>query len=177
MNTSTSAVAVANTTFIPRGGATLAGIYHVAVLCYLTSLLFLYPYGIPLSPEVSLRMPDLLALPTLMIGATAILFRTQIRIDRTLLTVVGFFLLMELYLPIVGAAGYRRPVDVLSSVRMAMLWLPMIFLFETGWYAVVAIVFSSEGPRSSYLGGKIWLDRLAAGILGLLGVKLISEAR
>jgi len=119
---------VANTTFIPRGGATLAGIYHVAVLCYLTSLLFLYPYGIPLSPEVSLRIPDLLALPTLTIGATAILFRTQIRIDRTLLTVVGFFLLMELYLPIVGAVGYRRPVDVLSSLRMAMLWLPMIFL-------------------------------------------------
>jgi threonine/homoserine/homoserine lactone efflux protein len=53
----------------------------------------------------------------------------------------------------------------------------MIFLIETGWYAVVAIVFSSEGPRRSYLGGKVWLDRLAVGIIGLLGAKLISEAR
>ena len=67
------------------------------------------------------------------------------------------------------------PADTPSWIAWVI--LPMIFLFETGWYAVVAIVFSSEGPRSSYLGGKIWLDRLAAGILGLLGVKLISEAR
>ena len=67
------------------------------------------------------------------------------------------------------------PADTPSWIAWVI--LPMIFLIETGWYAVVAIVFSSEGPRRSYLGGKIWLDRLAAGILGLLGVKLISEAR
>src|SRR5262245_30794071 len=30
--------------------------------------------------------------------------------------------------------------------------LPTIFLIETGWYALVAIVFSSEGPRRGYLG-------------------------
>jgi hypothetical protein len=41
----------------------------------------------------------------------------------------------------------------------------------------VAIVFSSEWPRRSYLGGKGWIDRLAAGIIGLLGAKLISEVK
>jgi threonine/homoserine/homoserine lactone efflux protein len=60
---------------------------------------------------------------------------------------------------------------------IAWVILPMIFLIETGWYAIVALVFSSEEPRRRYLGGKVWLDRLAAGIIGLLGAKLISEAK
>jgi len=55
--------------------------------------------------------------------------------------------------------------------------LPTIFLIETGWYAIVAVVFSSDGPRRSYIGAKFLIDRLAAGVLGLLGVKLLSEAR
>ena len=67
------------------------------------------------------------------------------------------------------------PADPPSWVPWVI--LPMIFLIETGWYAVVAIVFSSEGPRRSYLGGKVWLDRLAAGIIGLLGAKLVSEVK
>lgn len=60
---------------------------------------------------------------------------------------------------------------------VAWVILPAIFLIETGWYAIVAIVFSSEGPRRRYLGAKPVIDRLAAGVLGLLGVKLISEAK
>jgi len=55
--------------------------------------------------------------------------------------------------------------------------LPTIFLIETGWYAVVAMVFSSEGPRRGYLGAKLLIDRLAAGVLGLLGMKLLAEAK
>ena len=55
--------------------------------------------------------------------------------------------------------------------------LPTIFMIETGWYAVVAMAFSSEGPRRSYLGAKVLIDRVAAGVLGLLGMKLLSEAK
>jgi hypothetical protein len=51
------------------------------------------------------------------------------------------------------------------------------FPIETGWCGIVAIVFSSERPRRRYLGAKLLLDRLAAGVIGLLGVKLISEVR
>ena len=41
----------------------------------------------------------------------------------------------------------------------------------------VAIVFSSEGPRRRYLGAKPLIDRLAAGVIGVLGVKLIAEVK
>ena len=60
---------------------------------------------------------------------------------------------------------------------VAWVILPTIFLIEAGWYGIVAVVFSSERPRRGYLGAKHVFDRLAAGVLGLLGAKLISDAK
>lgn len=61
------------------------------------------------------------------------------------------------------------------------LWLyfalpPMIFLQETGWYALVGLAFSSSRPRAVYLGAKLWIDRIAAALIGVLGLRLIYEA-
>lgn len=53
---------------------------------------------------------------------------------------------------------------------------PAIFLIETSWYAVVALLFSAERPRAAYLRSKRWLDRLAGAVMGLLGVRLIAES-
>ena len=60
-----------------------------------------------------------------------------------------------------------------SRVLMACL----ICMLETGWYAVVAVAFSSERQRDRYLPSKAWIDRMAAGMMGLLGGKLIFELR
>lgn len=55
--------------------------------------------------------------------------------------------------------------------------LPLvIFAIEAGWYAVVALAFSAEGPRAAYLRTKVLADRAAATVMGLLGVKLVIEA-
>jgi hypothetical protein len=48
--------------------------------------------------------------------------------DRIGLAIAGAFVLLELATPFVGAVGYRRPGDAGSALRMAMLWLPMVFL-------------------------------------------------
>jgi hypothetical protein len=106
----------------------LAGAYQSLVVCYLVSLLFFYQYGIPIGADVNLRAPDLFALLLLVMGAAATLLQGRLKIDSTFLGIAGAFILLEIGLPIVGAVGYRRPVDVASAVRMAMLWLPMIFL-------------------------------------------------
>ena len=62
------------------------------------------------------------------------------------------------------------------------LWLdlalpPLIFVQETAWYALVAIAFSAARPRALYLRAKMWIDRTAAAVIGVLGVRLILEAR
>jgi threonine/homoserine/homoserine lactone efflux protein len=60
---------------------------------------------------------------------------------------------------------------------LAAVVLPMIFVIEAGWYALVAVAFSSAGPRRGYLRLKPWIDRVAGGVVGLLGLKLLWEAR
>jgi threonine/homoserine/homoserine lactone efflux protein len=62
------------------------------------------------------------------------------------------------------------------------LWLdlalpPLIFVQEAAWCSLVAIAFSSARPRAVYLRAKAWIDRTAAAVIGLLGARLIWEAR
>jgi len=52
----------------------------------------------------------------------------------------------------------------------------VIFCIETGWYAIVALALSSAAPRSAYLRYKIWIDRAAGGVMGLLGLRLVWSA-
>lgn len=53
---------------------------------------------------------------------------------------------------------------------------PLVFAVEAGWYALVALCFSSRRPRAAYLSSKAWIDRLAAGAIGALGLRLIFTA-
>ncbi len=53
---------------------------------------------------------------------------------------------------------------------------PAVFLVETGWYAIVAVAFSAGRPRTAYLRSKAWIDRLAASVIGALGIRLVVEA-
>jgi threonine/homoserine/homoserine lactone efflux protein len=58
----------------------------------------------------------------------------------------------------------------------ALLVLAGVLVMETGWYAVVALVLSSSVPRAAYLRSKVVVDRVAAGAMGLLGLRLVATA-
>ncbi len=109
-------------------GRTVVAAYQALMLWYLAALLFLYPYGISLGEDASVRLPDIFAVLALLMGFAAVLQRGSVKFDRTLFAVVGAFVVLELVAPFVGAVGYRRPLDVTSSIRMAMLWMPMLLL-------------------------------------------------
>ncbi|MEB3768001.1 LysE family translocator [Acinetobacter sp. MD2] len=52
--------------------------------------------------------------------------------------------------------------------------LPVLcFFIDAGWYSLVAVILSAEGPRKVYLKSKAIFDRLAGGVMTLLGLKLI----
>jgi len=53
---------------------------------------------------------------------------------------------------------------------------PMVFAIEAGWYTIVALCFSSRRPREYYLKVKVWVDRVAAGAIAALGLRLIFTA-
>ena len=42
---------------------------------------------------------------------------------------------------------------------------PLVFAVECGWYTVVALGFSSRGPREMYLRARKWVGRIAAGAI------------
>src|SRR5262245_38906339 len=53
---------------------------------------------------------------------------------------------------------------------------PVIMAIESGWYMIVALVFSLGRPRAVYLRFKTWVDRAAAGVMAALGLKLILSS-
>lgn len=52
----------------------------------------------------------------------------------------------------------------------------LVFVVEAGWYAMVALVLSSPMPRGKYLKAKVLLNRIAGGLLGALGIKLVLSS-
>ncbi|HEX6957500.1 MAG TPA: LysE family translocator [Ferrovibrio sp.] len=58
---------------------------------------------------------------------------------------------------------------------LVLLLPPSVFLIEFGWYVIVAVTFSADRPRKVYLQAKTWIDRLAGGVMALLGLRLIME--
>jgi threonine/homoserine/homoserine lactone efflux protein len=62
------------------------------------------------------------------------------------------------------------------STWLLLVLPPSVFLVEAGWYAIVAMLFSSRRPRAIYVGAKGWIDRVAGAVMGALGVRLISES-
>jgi len=54
--------------------------------------------------------------------------------------------------------------------------LPLIAaVIDGGWYLLVAFLLSGEKPRQTYLKFKTGIDRTAGGVMGLLGLKLVSS--
>jgi hypothetical protein len=69
--------------------------------------------------------------------------------------------LFEIYAPIVGALGYRRPADFVSAVRMVMLWLPMLLLTML---APPLASLGFERRLAGVLAWALWLNLLYAGL-------------
>lgn len=59
----------------------------------------------------------------------------------------------------------------------AAVLIGIIFALETGWYAFVAVALSAEASRAVYLRSKALIDRTAGGVMALLGLKLLFDAR
>jgi threonine/homoserine/homoserine lactone efflux protein len=96
-------------------------------------------------------------------------------------------LLASLRLGFITAASNPKTAVVYSSVFAALLpvHFPFIgsvlivvgaFMMEFAWNAIVVLVLSSPAPRAAYMRSKTAIDRIAAGVMGLLAARLISTA-
>jgi threonine/homoserine/homoserine lactone efflux protein len=78
---------------------------------------------------------------------------------------------------IVYASVFAAALPQQASWLLTALVVPTIFAIEFGWYTLVALAFSSGRARHCYVRGKTWIDRLAAGAMGLLGAKILTDVR
>lgn len=63
------------------------------------------------------------------------------------------------------------------SPLLAVTVLCSVFVIETGWYSIVAVMSSAPIPRRAYLKYKACIDRLAGLAMGALGIRLLSTAK
>jgi threonine/homoserine/homoserine lactone efflux protein len=77
---------------------------------------------------------------------------------------------------IVYASVFAAFLPSNTSLAFDSMVAALVFMVEAGWYSIVAVILSSAGPRTAYLRSKIWTDRAAGGVMGVLGLKLALSA-
>jgi len=51
----------------------------------------------------------------------------------------------------------------------------MAFVIDVMWYAVVAYLLSTDGPRQAYIKYRKFIDKLSGGVMALLGLRLLLK--
>ena len=77
---------------------------------------------------------------------------------------------------IVYASVFAAFLPAAFSLGFAAALLAAVLFVETGWYVLVALLFSSPGPQRAYLSYKSWVDRAAGAVMFGLGLKLVTSA-
>ena len=77
---------------------------------------------------------------------------------------------------VVYASVFAALLPSQVSAVLACALLLAVFCVEAAWYALVAVMLSSDSPRRAYLGFKVTIDRLAGVAMIALGVRLITSA-
>jgi len=77
---------------------------------------------------------------------------------------------------IVYASVFAAFLPASFSLGFAAALLAAVFVVESAWYALVAVLFSSSGPQRAYLSYKSWVDRAAGAAMFSLGLKLVTSA-
>lgn len=78
---------------------------------------------------------------------------------------------------IVYASVFAAFLPAASSIGFDFALVTIVFAIEAGWYAIVALALSSERPRRAYLRYKAGVDRVAGGVMMLLGLKLVLSGQ
>jgi threonine/homoserine/homoserine lactone efflux protein len=60
---------------------------------------------------------------------------------------------------------------------MTMALIVIVTVNEIVWYSLVSLFFGSASVRRLYLVAKRWIDRTTGAFLGLLGLRLLWQAR
>lgn len=96
------------------------------LLLYLASVIFTYPYGIPIVGDNYARIPDLFALGMGGFAVTVWALQGKSKYRLQPLGAIAPFFALEIILPIIGGIYYGSFSDSLSAMRVVFLYLPIV---------------------------------------------------
>jgi threonine/homoserine/homoserine lactone efflux protein len=77
---------------------------------------------------------------------------------------------------IVYASVFAAFLPANTSLGFNLALVTIAFAIEASWYSIVALALSSERPRRAYLRYKAIVDRVAGGVMMVLGLKLVLSS-
>jgi len=63
-----------------------------------------------------------------------------------------------------------------ATLAVYAVCVALVFVNETVWYSLVAVLFASGPARRAYARARVWIDRTMAVLLGGLGLGLLADA-
>jgi threonine/homoserine/homoserine lactone efflux protein len=78
---------------------------------------------------------------------------------------------------VVYASVFAAFLPAATSLGFDVALVTIAFAIEAVWYSIVALALSSERPRRAYLRYKASVDRVAGGVMMLLGLKLVLSSQ
>lgn len=77
---------------------------------------------------------------------------------------------------VVYASVFAALLPASVPLALALALPPALFLMEWGWYTLLALGFSRPRLRAAYARAKTVIDRMAGGVMALLGLRLLTDA-
>lgn len=95
------------------------------LIAYICSLIFFYPFGIPVLGNNNIRISDIIAFPLLALGLISFFQFGSIKKLPLLNSIILLFVVFELFYPLLGLfVGYEGLGAFGNTLRMALIWLP-----------------------------------------------------
>lgn len=95
------------------------------LIAYICSLIFFYPFGIPVLGNNNIRISDIIAFPLLALGLISFFQFGSIKKLPLLNSIILLFVVFELFYPLLGLfVGYEGLGAFGNTLRMTLIWLP-----------------------------------------------------
>lgn len=150
----------------------VTGICERLAIGYLVALLFFYPYGIPVGEEGGIRVPDVIALGTIFFAGALLCIRGHFRMSPLVFLPLLPFLLFELATPLLGAVGYGSPSGIANSLRMVLIWFPLLLV---AWSVPLEALGRLDTRVRKILKLAIWANLIYGAVQYLVMFGLLSE--
>jgi hypothetical protein len=101
-------------------------LYRRLLLLHVVALFLGNPYGFRVIGDYSVRVSDLTAVATCLVGIFAMALAPWLRLPWLLFLPVLVFLAFEAGFPVIGSVTYGGPADALSGARIFLLYAPFL---------------------------------------------------